>query len=255
MQFDYQNEPMNQAEKEVFLPQSELSRLLKLSSLDLDYTSLQDKLKDLVLLAAKIGGTDISLVNLIDNYTQWSVSSHGLAIDQMPRTDSVCQHTINGNRELEISDLKSDSRFKDKFYVAGSLDLRYYFGVPLTTNDGFNLGALCLLDKKTHSLEPERIEMLKIVANEIVTRLQLLHHINSISNNLDEANQSVLKAHHDIRGPVNGILGLTKCILDTSESSSPEETLEFVTLIHQCGQSLLTLIDDILTAEKFKKPN
>jgi GAF domain-containing protein len=37
-----------------------------------------------------------------------------------------------------------DDRFKDKLYVASEPHLRYYFGVPLTTKEGYKLGSLCV---------------------------------------------------------------------------------------------------------------
>src|SRR4051812_1083848 len=115
------------------IPINELDRLISLSTYDVDYTSLENNFKDLTELAARVAGTEISLVNLIDNYTQWSVAKHGLEIDQMPREDSVCQYTILDETPFEIIDLSEDERFKDKDYVSGPLNLRYYYGVPLRT--------------------------------------------------------------------------------------------------------------------------
>lgn len=66
------------------VPENEFKRILEISDLDLDYSNLQDHFKDLTKLAAKVTGADISLVNIIDSYTQWSVSTHGLDIAQMP---------------------------------------------------------------------------------------------------------------------------------------------------------------------------
>lgn len=66
----------------------EFNRVLELAEYDLDYSSLTDHFKDLSKLAAR----DISLVNIIDSYTQWTVSRHGLEVDSMPREDSVCQN-------------------------------------------------------------------------------------------------------------------------------------------------------------------
>jgi len=52
------------------IPENEMERLIALSKLDLDYTDLEGSLSDLTRLAAKIAGTETSLVNLIDNFTQ-----------------------------------------------------------------------------------------------------------------------------------------------------------------------------------------
>ena len=50
------------------IPQNEDERVWALTEFDIDYTDTSDLLKDLVELAAKIAGTKISLVNLIDTY-------------------------------------------------------------------------------------------------------------------------------------------------------------------------------------------
>ncbi len=79
------------------LPANEADRLLELSSYDLDYSDMKDRFSDLTRLAAKIAGVPISLINLIDSYTQWTIADFGLDIEQMPREKSVCQYTISGD--------------------------------------------------------------------------------------------------------------------------------------------------------------
>ncbi|HET8865190.1 MAG TPA: sensor histidine kinase, partial [Gracilimonas sp.] len=74
------------------IPDNEFNRLLKLSEYDLDYSEIQHKLDDLTRLAAFVAGTPISLINLLDNTTQWTVSNVGLDLFQMPREESVCQY-------------------------------------------------------------------------------------------------------------------------------------------------------------------
>ena len=105
--------------------ENELDRLLALSNLGIDYYEPKQGLNYLTELAAKICGTEISLVNLIDSFTQWSVSSYGMDISQMPREESVCQYTIHtsSNEGLEVKDLRDDERFKNMFYVKGSPNL------------------------------------------------------------------------------------------------------------------------------------
>ena len=124
------------------IPANEMERIIRLSELDLDYSDIQESLKDLTKLAAKVAGTSISLINLIDSFTQWTVARYGLDLEQMTREESVCQYTIVAEESFEVPDLTADQRFKDQFYVTGPPKVTYYFGVPLQTDDGFNLGAL-----------------------------------------------------------------------------------------------------------------
>lgn len=232
------------------LPDNELERLLSLSEFDLDYNNLQENFKDLTKLAAKVAGAEISLVNLIDTYTQWTVSNHGLLIEQMPREESVCQYTIVESEQFEVSDLSADDRFKNKFYVEGEPKLRFYFGVPLTSDDGYNLGALCVLDKFPRSIDPEKIELLKIIADEIVNRINTIKIIEALKSKAKEASDTKLKVAHDIRGPLSGIIGLAQLVSAQGDRNKLEEVLQFVGLIQKSSSSILELADEILKCEK-----
>jgi signal transduction histidine kinase len=227
------------------IPDNELERLLNLADFDVDYTNQQESFKELAKLAAKVAGTEISLVNLIDTYTQWTISHHGLEIDQMSREDSVCQYTIMGEDGFEIKDLTADDRFNDKFYVIDEPSLKYYYGVPLRT-EGVNLGALCVLADKQKEITPEKAELLKIIADEIVNRLKGIKLISSLKSKLNEANEDKKKVAHDIRGPLGGIVGLARIISEQGHENEIDEVLDFVNMIHKSGHSILELADEIL---------
>jgi GAF domain-containing protein len=183
------------------IPNNEEERLWTLSEFDIDYTEVSDVFKDLVHLAAKIAKTEVSLVNLIDSYTQWSVCNYGLPVEQMERTESVCQYTITTNDYFEVKALSNDERFKDKFYVVDDPKLDYYFGVPLTTKNGYNLGALCVMDKTAKDISPENIELLKIIGKEVVNRLVTLKVIQDLKAQALAKEELRKKVAHDIRGP------------------------------------------------------
>lgn len=230
-------------------PVNEEARVWALTEYDIDYSDTSALLKDLVELAAKIAGTQISLVNLIDTYTQWTVANFGLPLDQMSREESVCQYTIVNTDGFEVKSLSSDARFKDKFYVAGNPNLEYYFGIPLATPEGFNLGALCVLDTTAKDLSPEKIELLKIVAKEVVNRLHTIKYIQSLKSKVHQVNENNKKVAHDIRGPLSGIIGLAQMVTEHGEGQKLDDILEIMKLIHRAGNSLLDLATDILNAE------
>lgn len=235
------------------IPSNEMERILNLSDFDIDYSNLQNNFKDLTKLAAKVAGTNISLVNLIDSFTQWSVSSFGLDIEQMPREDSVCQYTILNDDQFEVNDLSADDRFKEKDYVNNPLNLRYYFGIPLKTAEGHNIGALCVLDPSVKNLSPEKVELLKIIAQEIINRLYTIKAIQDLKNKLKDVNDNTKKVAHDIRGPLSGIIGISEIISEQGDSNKLDQVLEMINLIHRSSKSLLDLADEILTIEQSNK--
>lgn len=236
------------------IPANEMDRLISLSEFDIDYTNHQESFKDLAKLASKIAGTDVSLINLIDGFTQWTIASHGFVINQMPREDSVCQYTIMENDYLEIKNLTMDDRFKDNFYVTNPLNFRYYYGVPLKCPDGYNLGTLCVLDNETQTITPEKAGLLKIIADEIVNRLNSLKVIDSLKNKLNVANEDMGKLAHDIRGSLCDIISLAQIINEQGHENQIEEVLEFTNMIYKSGHTVLKLADEILTANELIQP-
>ncbi|RZL50795.1 MAG: sensor histidine kinase [Pedobacter sp.] len=234
------------------MPKNEMERIITLSDYDLDYSGLENNFKDIIHLAARVAGTDISLINLIDSFTQWSIAHHGLEVDQMPREDSVCQYTIMEEDHFEVDDLSTDIRFLDKTYVNNPLNLRYYFGIPLKTNNGINIGALCVLDKNFKKLTPEKVELLKLIASEIVNRLNTIKLLQEMKIKLNEAKESHKRVAHDIRGPLSGIIGISEIISERGDENKLDEVIDFVNLIHKSSRSILDLADEILTEEKKK---
>lgn len=230
------------------IPSNELDRILNLSDFNIDYSNVENNFKDLAKLAASVAGTEMSLVNLIDSFTQWSISTHGIDLDQMPREESVCQYTITENDHFEIENLNEDDRFKDKFYVANDPKLKYYYGIPLKS-DGYNIGALCVLDRSSKILSPEKTELLKIIADEIVNRLKAYKTIESLRNQVEDVQTTQNKVVHDIRGPLGGIIGLAQIISEQGKNNNMDEVLEFINLIHKSGNSILELADEILSTD------
>ena len=233
---------------------SEYNRVKSLQDLDLDYTNLQEEFQNLNQLAASIADTEISLVNLIDNYTQWTVSHVGMAITQTPREESICNYTIMQDEPMEIPRLDKDNRFKDKLFVAGNgsdLDLNFYYGIPLTMESGQNIGVLCVLDKNEKKMTPEKVEQLNYIAAEIVEHLKLKKQLKIKRQEAFEGLKVKNKLAHDVRGPLAGIQGLSELALD--DELSKIEMISYFRMIGESSTQLLELTKDILKTNTSKK--
>jgi signal transduction histidine kinase len=230
-------------------PEHELNRILALSEYNLDYDTLSKNFEDLTLLAARFTGTEISLINLLDNYTQWTVAQHGIALDHMPREESVCQYTIAEEVEFEVPDLTADIRFKHLDYVAGGVKLKYYYGVPITTTNGHNLGALCVLRYTHHELEPEKKALLRIMAREVVNRLNTFKQAEVLKQTIKQLTDTKRMLAHDIRGPLSGIVGLSQLGYEEAKAGDTTELTSYMKLINESGTSAINLLEDILNAE------
>jgi len=228
----------------------ELERLLTLADYDIDYDKDFEDLDDLSKLAAHISGTPISLINLIGANTQWSISSYGMDVEQISRQDSICDITIKRDDYLEISDLDQKEQFKHKPYVSEFPNLTYYFGIPLRTEEGINIGAICVMDQHNHSFPPEKIQMFKIIADEVMRRLEHRKLVKDLKLKLDEANEISRKVSHDIRGPIGGIIGLSQIIKDNAEDQDISNIIELIEMINKGGKTVLELADEILSTKR-----
>ncbi len=240
--------------KQASFPHNEMERILALADLNVDYSNVNDTFKDLVKLAAKVTGSPISMINLIDNYTTWTICSYGFDVQQTPREESICQYTILQREHLEIADLTVSPIFKEENFVTGDPHFRFYAGVPLPVNDQ-NIGSLCVVDRQAKSLSAEKIELLKIIAQEIVNRLKVFQYIDSLRNNIVDVKQTQNKIVHDIRGPLAGIMSLAEIISMQGEDNNLEEVLDFISMIYKGAKSVLDLADEILTEDKKAKNN
>lgn len=69
-----------------------------------------------------------------------------------------------------------------------------------------------------HSI-PEKEELLRIIADEIVNRLKAYKAIEGLRNRVKEVQATQNKVVHDIRGPLGGIIGLTEIISEQGKEN------------------------------------
>jgi K+-sensing histidine kinase KdpD len=234
------------------LPLNEAERIHSLSNLDIDYSTLENDFKHLMRLASRITDMDVTLLNLLDSYNQWTIAQHGIQLSSMPREECVCQYTIAQDESFEIKDLSCDPRFEQASYVKDEPKLRYYYGVPLEMSNGVHIGSLCVMNRETKTLSPEKVELLKIIAEEIVCKLKDLQKINELKNELSDALRMQRKIAHDIRNPLAGIIGISDILIEPDEEHNKEEVLSCLKLINNSSKSILEIADNI-SVELFEK--
>jgi GAF domain-containing protein len=150
---------------------NETARLAALRGLDILDTAPEQHFDHLADLAAEILDTPMALVSLVDEDRQWFKASHGLRATETPRAWSFCDHAVQMGPKglLVVEDATLDPRFSDNPLVAGPHGFRFYAGAVLTTADGHNLGALCVIDTKPRYRPTDRkLNRLRILADMVV---------------------------------------------------------------------------------------
>jgi GAF domain-containing protein len=133
----------------------------------------EEEFDAIVRQAAKLLGTPIALISLIDENRQWFKAKVGLEPSETPRSISFCTHAIQGNDVFMVTDARDDARFSSSPLVTGDPNIRFYAGAPLRTPTGKRIGTLCVIDNKARArLTDEQSEMLAALADRTMVAME-----------------------------------------------------------------------------------
>ena len=156
------------------LPQNEAARLQALLSYDVLDTACEHTFDDLARTAARLTGSPVALISLIDAERQWFKARHGFAPTETPRDRAFCGYAIlDPDHQLVVPDATEDARFADNPLVTGDPNIRAYAGTPLVTPQGDALGTLCVIDTVPRTYSEEELATLRSLAQAVGTALEL----------------------------------------------------------------------------------
>ena len=168
-----------------------LEALMKYSLLD---TLPEDALDDLTAMAAQVCGTPIALISLVDENRQWFKSKYHLDISETSRDISFCAHAIRQPDLMIVPDALLDPRFADNPTVTGEPHIRFYAGAQLITPEGAALGTLCVLDKVPRTLTPVQQQVLRTLARQVMTHLELRRKTSELARTQEQLQLVTTKA-------------------------------------------------------------
>jgi signal transduction histidine kinase len=240
------------------LPVNEDNRLLALESYDILDTGEEKDFDDLTSLASAICQIPIALITFINEDRQWFKSHHGTDFTENSRALSFCTHAIASNEEITIvPNATLDERFADNPMVTGPTKITFYAGVPLINEDGFALGTLCVFDQQQRVLSRDQIIALKILAKQVVDKIELKRKVLKLERvNQELLNSNVLiqkfasMAAHDIKNPLSSILLTSQALKTRHEKTQDEASLRLVNVNINAAKNLLTLVNEMLEYSK-----
>jgi len=237
---------------------NENERLASLRSYNILDTAAEKDFDDLTTLASTICQTPIALISLVDTERQWFKSHIGLAASETPIEQSFCAHAIVSYNEIMIvDDARKDERFADNPLVTGNPKIVFYAGVPLINEEGFALGTLCVIDQKKKQLSAEQTTALKVVAKQVVDKLELRRKITDLqiaNQELRDANVFIQKfastAAHDIKNPLSSILLTSQALKIRLQKLQDEGCSRLIDLNITSTTRLINLLDEMLDYSK-----
>ncbi len=156
----------------------EAARLDALRSLDLLDTPPSEAFDRITRMAAHLFKLPIAAVSLTDSDRQWFKSRVGVEHDSIPRLKAPCAAVAENGAVLVVPDLLEDDGFRDSL-LAGS-GVRFYAGAPLTTREGYCLGAMCVLGTEPRAITPPERDALRDLAAMVMAQIELRHALGRI---------------------------------------------------------------------------
>ncbi|MHC6595111.1 GAF domain-containing sensor histidine kinase [Arthrobacter sp. C152] len=214
----------------------------------------QGSLDNLVRLAASLCAVPYSVVNIITDDEQVQIAAAGIDPGVCSREDSMCAVVFADGATTVVPDASKDPRFAANPFVTGVIaNVRFYASVPLETSSGLVLGSLCVFSGEARLPAPEKIELLEVLARQVVELLELQHRTLQLNDALVELRRSngmlsefAGRVSHDLRAPLTTILGYVELAQDDPGIPPSHPSLEYLELIGSAGRRMLATLEGVL---------
>jgi EAL domain-containing protein (putative c-di-GMP-specific phosphodiesterase class I)/GGDEF domain-containing protein len=155
------------------IKQTEEARLDALRQLDLLDTAPSEAFDRITRMASQLFELPIAAVSLTDLDRQWFKSRVGVAHTSIPRDKAPCSQVAESSALLVIPDLLADPCYRDSHLARNGV--RFYAGAPLTTREGFGLGAMCVLGVEPRQASASELASLTDLAAMVMAQIELQH--------------------------------------------------------------------------------
>jgi len=155
------------------IPENETQRIAAVKRYDILDTPPDGAFDRITAIAARRFEVPISIISIVDHDRIWFKSHQGLDVKQIGRDPGLCASAILSHLPHVLSNAAIDPRSLANPLVAGEFGLRFYVGVPLRTQDGFNLRTLCVIDKEPRPVQQKQIDDLKDLASVVMDQMEL----------------------------------------------------------------------------------
>lgn len=197
----------------------EAKRIAALRSYGILDTPRESSFDEVVELVAEICEAPIAVVNLIDEDRQWFKAEVGLGVRETPLETSICAHVILSPGLTVIPDTLGDDRLRGNPLCGGDMNLRFYAGMCLETEQGLPIGTLCVLDTKPRDLSDHQKKALAVMGRQVMRQIEL-------SKALKNARMLQQEMNHRVKNSLSIVQALLSMQAKGEKNASAVEALE-----------------------------
>ena len=144
----------------------------------LEYFDILNDLPDRYFsnLANKIAlsfNSEIALVSLVAEEEVHFKGNHGMeGPDKVDRGKSLCSLAVLDSEPTIFDDALKEPCLLSNPLVIGEFGLRFYAGAPITTNEGYNIGTVCVVGKAPRIFTDQEKNLLILFAKNVMIELE-----------------------------------------------------------------------------------
>ncbi|MBN2471690.1 MAG: response regulator [Anaerolineae bacterium] len=212
--------------------------------------------------AVRLGVANAGLIGLLEDDEIRHMKTINYSPEQLPGTDLLEQgivgRCLRERRSQRVMDVT-----RDPDYVAVLPATRAQIAIPLLSQDRL-LGFLNLESSDPSRFTEETFDFLKLLASRIATAVdnaQLyetsrsqLAELQTLYNQVRDLEQiktdMIRVATHDLRGPINNVLGFVHLLRRLVDQERTPQAREFLDYIEQSTRRMQTITSEILSLER-----
>lgn len=117
-------------------------------------------------------GVNRAFINIVNENTQHPFLCHPTGPESTDRVKAFCGYVVCSEAPVVVPDATKDPRFADNEFVTSGY-IRFYYGAPIYTPEGFAAGALCVHGPDPREPTDLEIRLLKRLADMVTEELRL----------------------------------------------------------------------------------
>ena len=231
--------------EEARLSDDEPLRLQNLYSYRILDTAPDDAFEEIANLAADICDAPIALVSLVSDTRQWFKVHVGLDVEETARSVSFCAHAILQDDLFIVSDTLKDPRFADNPLVTGPPHIRFYAGAPLHTDEGYNVGTLCIIDLQPRELTPIQRKALSVLRHHVLTLMKIRRQNMELRGLNNELTSIGAVVSHDLVAPMRRILGFSRILKEDHAVDLGKDGEEVVDRVQAAARNMKERVESL----------
>jgi len=255
-------------------------RLQTLAKLNLLESGSLPVFEEATQTAAHLLNAPICVLSILDRDRVWFKSAVGLSriglmntlatSRQMPRQGAFCAQVAEDQRLLAIPDAVADPVYEQNTLVQ-RYGIRSYLGIPLFAANGHCIGTVAVMGLAPRPFSEQDIAFLELIGRWAMSEFErdllqanqpdlLVGHSSAQPAQSAQAlRQLVVQASHptvkstlisqmtqELSTPLTSILGMAKVLNQGIYASRPDKQQEYIQIIHDSGEYLLSLVNEII---------